>query len=326
MLATLTIATVLARVPSEPQVYIFPYFTHNGETGLYLAASTDGLTFTNLNDGKPVLESPPWPHSNLIRDPSILLHEGTFHLVWTTGWQSPTIGYATSTDLIHWSQPRQIELWPKPALVKNTWAPELFFDEAAGEFLILWSSTTLEELNDADHSEDSHGYDHRIYASRTADFISFSPPTLFYAPDPERGIIDAFIATDDRDTPDPADDQFVMVLKNEMDPLAGGKNLRLVFSDTLADFPTTLGPPVAGAGTDIVDRMVEGPTLLKADGRWRLYFDAPGGALPYGLATSTDLIHWTDRSAEIHIPIDAPRHGTIIRVPASLVPVRAPHP
>ena len=325
MLATLTIATVLARVPAGPQVYIFPYFTHNGETGLYLAASTDGLTFANLNDAKPVLESPPWPHANLIRDPSILQRGDTFHLVWTTGWQSPTIGYATSTDLIHWSQPRQIELWPKPSLVKNTWAPELFFDEAAGEFLILWSSTTLEELNDADNSEDPHGYDHRIYASRTADFVTFTPPALFYAPDPEHGVIDAFIATDDRNTPDPADDRFVMVLKNEMDPLAGGKNLRLVFSDRLADFPTTLGPPIAGAGTTIVDRMVEGPTLLKADGQWRLYFDAPGAALPYGLATSTDLIHWTDRSAEIHMPIDAPRHGTIFRVPATMMPATAPH-
>jgi hypothetical protein len=85
-------------------------------------------------------------------------------------------------------------------------------------------------------------------------------------------------------------------------------------------YPTTLGPPIVGAGTAIVDRMAEGPTLLRDDaGLWRLYWDAPGGPHPYCLATSPDLVEWTDRSAELRMPVDAPRHGTVLRAPRERV-------
>lgn len=303
-----------------PVVYVFPFFQDNGQTGLYLAISDDGLRFESVNGGEPVLPAPDWPGGNLVRDPSILYRDGLFHLVWTTGWETRSIGYASSRDLVEWSEPRRVALWPDDARVRNTWAPELHYDDGRAEYLILWSSTTLDELGDGDGTEDPHGYDHRIYASRTTDFETFTPPAFFYSPDPEHGVIDAFIARDDRATDDPADDRFVMVVKNEMGPEQAGKNLRLAFADRMeGPYSPALGMPVAGAGTPIVNHMAEGPTLLRAGALWRLYWDAPGGPHPYCLATSPDLLVWTDRSDEIRMPVAAPRHGTVLLAPADAV-------
>jgi hypothetical protein len=64
---------------------------------------------------------------------------------------------------------------------------------------------------------------------------------------------------------------------------------------------------------------VEGPTLLKVGGEWWLYFDRfRMKADRFGLATSKDLIHWTDRTGELKAPPEA-RHGTIFRAPRSAV-------
>ena len=34
--------------------------------------------------------------------------DGTFHMVWTSSWTDRIIGYASSPDLIHWSEQRSI--------------------------------------------------------------------------------------------------------------------------------------------------------------------------------------------------------------------------
>jgi hypothetical protein len=65
--------------------------------------------------------------------------------------------------------------------------------------------------------------------------------------------------------------------------------------------------------------MAEGPSLLKVDGLWRLYWDAPGGEAAYCLATSPDLLNWTDRTPAVRMPVEHPRHGTVSLVPAAAV-------
>lgn len=298
----------------EPEVFLLPYFLGNGETGIYLAFSRDGLHFQWLNDGQLILPAPNWPGENLTRDPSILYHNGTFHLVWTTSWNSRNFGYARSTDLVHWSEPKKIDVWGDRTDIKNTWAPELHRDPQQKEFLIIWSSTTEAELNDHDGTDNPHGYDHRTYATRTTDFETFTEPKLFYrTEDPELSVIDPYIAHDDRNTANLSDDRWVMVIKNEMPQQDGGKNLRLVFSNRMqGPYETTLGPPIVGAGTGIVDRMSEGPSLIKRGGIWWLYWDAPGGEFSYCLATSPDLLQWTHRSQEMTLPAKHMRHGTVL--------------
>ncbi|NQT13308.1 MAG: hypothetical protein HQ582_11200 [Planctomycetes bacterium] len=157
---------------------------------------------------------------------------------------------------------------------------------------------------------------------RTRDFKTFSKPKLFYSPQsPELSVIDPFIAHDDRGTADKGDDRWVMVIKNEMGVEEGGKNLRLVFSKRMqGPYDTTLGPPIVGAGTGIVDRMGEGPSLFKHNNVWRLYWDAPASEFSYCLATSPDLVNWTNRSQEMSLPAKRMRHGTVLVVPAAAVP------
>lgn len=309
----------ISTTTESEKAFLLPYFLGNGETGIYFAYSDDGLKFKRINEGKVLLPAPNWTN-NLTRDPSIIFHDGVFHMVWTTSWKSRTIGYAFSRDLIYWSTPKQINLWGDRTGVRNTWAPELTWDAEKNEFLVLWSSTTLEELNDGDKSADVHGNDHRTYASRTKDFQTWSPPKLFFSPDPEHTVIDPFVARDDRGTKATTDDRWVMVIKNEMSVENGGKNLRLTFSSQMqGPYDRKLGPPIVGAGTEIVNQMAEGPSLFKRDSIWYLYWDAPGSEFSYCLATSPDLKKWTNRSAEMSLPEKRMRHGTVLLVPRNTI-------
>ena len=308
--------TIPAKQHNEAnQIFLLPYFLGNGETGVYFSFSRDGLNFEWLNDGKVVMPAPSWGDESLTRDPSIVYHDGKFHMVWTTSWNSRTIGYAHSKDLKTWSQPKRIEIWGERTDVRNTWAPELHWDPERNEFLILWSSTTQGEFKDGDGSEDKHGYDHRSYASRTKDFQSFTEPKLFFSPDPEFSVIDPYIARDNDN------DRWIMVIKHELAEDKGGKNLRLTFSKHMqGPFDATLGSPIVGAGTAIVNRMGEGPSLFKRNGEWFLYWDAPGCEFSYCLATSHDLETWKNRSAEMSLPAKQMRHGTVLVVPTNAVP------
>lgn len=318
----------LPPAPENTDVFLLPYFLNNGETGVYFAYSHDGYHFAWMNQGKVVMPAPLWGDESLTRDPSIRYHDGLFHMVWTTSWNSRSIGYASSKDLLNWSAPTRVDVWGDRQDVKNTWAPELHWDPAEQEFLVLFSTTTLDELNDNDGSVDPHGHDHRTYAVRTKEFRTWSEPSLFFSPqDPEYGVIDPYIAHDDRNTSDPADDRWVMVIKNEMSAAQGGKNLRLTFSRKMqGPYDTRLSPPVVGAGTEIVNQMGEGPSLFKRSGRWFLYWDAPGSQHSYCLATSPDLKTWTDRSSDLLLPAEHMRHGTVLMVPYAVVADSLPAP
>lgn len=305
---------------TKDEVFLLPYFLGNGETGVYFAYSRDGLSFEWLNDGKVIMPAPPWEDASLTRDPSIVYRNGKFHMVWTTSWNSRSIGYCNSPDLKTWSKPMKIDIWRDRTDARNTWAPELMWDPEKKEYLILWSSTLKSEFDDGDGSQDMHGYDHRSYASRTKDFKTFSAPKLFFSPEPEYSVIDPYIAHDNRNTKDSADDRWVMVIKHELKTQRGGKNLRLTFSKRMqGPYDPKLGPPIVGAGTSIVNQMGEGPSLFKRGNTWFLYWDAPGSTFSYCLATSTDLKTWTNRSAEMSLPAKQMRHGTVLVVPANVV-------
>jgi len=115
----------------EDAVFLLSYFKGNGETGVFLAASEDGLVFKDLNEGRPVFMPPQWQGQNLTRDPSIVYHDGLFHMVWTSSWVGSCFGAATSSDLKRWSEPIRVEPfrnWPADAQPANTWAPEVHWD------------------------------------------------------------------------------------------------------------------------------------------------------------------------------------------------------
>src|SRR5262249_15688126 len=109
--------------------YLFAYFKNNGEDGLHLAYSHDGLKWNALNEDKPYL-TPVGGSQRLMRDPCVIQGpDGVFHMVWTTGWRGQDIGVAHSKDLIRWSDQKPIPVMAHEPTAINCWAPEIFYDE-----------------------------------------------------------------------------------------------------------------------------------------------------------------------------------------------------
>ena len=88
--------------------YMFSYFKGGGQDGLHLGYSEDGLKFVPLKNDESFLTLTAG-EDKLMRDPSILAGpDGTFHMVWTVSWHEKGIGYASSKDLIDWSEQKYI--------------------------------------------------------------------------------------------------------------------------------------------------------------------------------------------------------------------------
>ena len=304
-------------------VLLFSFFRDNGQAGVFLAQSTDGVTFTPLNDDRPILTPPKWPGQDLTRDPSILYHDGVFRLVWTSHWTGRIFGYAESRDLVTWSEPRQIRPFPESLAAAdqpgNIWAPELHWDPFKRDFFVLFSSTTPRERTDGDGSDNKGNntspYDNRIYLTRTADGRQFSPAKLFF----DQGFsgIDAVMRVD------VTGDRWVMVIKcsrnPDLQPLPG-RNLRLTFTGTDLDHPDfkPVSAPIAGTHSpmfshpDALKSMAEGQSLLRYRDQWWLYWDEPAG---HGmqLGVSRDLVTWTHVKT-VTFPRGA-KHGTAFFAP-----------
>jgi beta-xylosidase len=78
-----------------------------------------------------VLLAPKVGKQKVMRDPSIAQGpDGTFHLVWTSSWKGDLgFGYASSKDLIHWSEQQFIPVMANEPSTVNVWAPEIMYDK-----------------------------------------------------------------------------------------------------------------------------------------------------------------------------------------------------
>lgn len=288
------------------EVLLFSYFIGNGEDGLHLAASEDGLRWTALGGGASFLQ-PVVGENKLMRDPCLLLGpDGVFRMVWTTSWAGGTIGYASSTDLRHWSGQKALPVMAHEPTTANCWAPEILYDAARSRYLIFWSSTVPDKFLVADETERNDRTkpprNHRLYSTTTTDFASFTPTHVHY--EPGFNVIDETMVRNG--------DGWVMFAKNETEIPAAAKYLFLVRA------PTPDGPwsppsaPLPPAGI-----WVEGPTALKIGEWWHLYFDKYRDH-QYGLIRSKDLVNWEDVSNRLVVPKGI-RHGTVLRVPRAVV-------
>jgi sucrose-6-phosphate hydrolase SacC (GH32 family) len=277
------------------KVYLFSYFIGNGEDGLHMAYSADGLQWEAVNDGASLL-TPMVGENKLMRDPCITTGpDGTFHMVWTTSWTGKTIGYASSKDLVSWSEQKAIPVMAHEDSVRNCWAPEINYNAADDNFLIYWSSTISGKFPETAHST-KNGYNHRIYYTTTRDFINFSETQLFY--DPGFNVIDASIVEDKG--------RFVMFIKNETELPVAEKNISVVFADQIMGPYNIPEKPITG------NYWAEGATAIKIEDKWHVYFDKYRDH-QFGVITSDDLINWNDESARLKMP-DGIRHGTVFEV------------
>jgi hypothetical protein len=299
----LCFATITAAAPlpggaqhDHHEALLFSYFGDQA-AGLLLAYSRDGLTWTALNQGEPLL-APRVGKDKLMRDPCIAQGpDGVFHLVWTTSWGEKGIGYANSRDLIAWSDQKFLPVMESEPDARNCWAPELFYDDENEQWLIFWASTIPGRFPETAAAGDN-GWNHRMYVATTKDFVHISPPEVLY--DDGFNCIDATIVRDG--------DRYVMFIKDETrHPPA--KNIRIATSDHAAGPYGPASPPITG------DYWAEGPTAMKIGDRWLVYFDKYTENR-FGAVASTDLDAWQELA--VQFPSGA-RHGTVFRVSESIM-------
>lgn len=282
-----------AQQQSEEEVFLFAYFKGNGD-GLHLAYSTDGYAWEALKN-EAVFLKPEAGKDKLMRDPCIIRGgDGRFHMVWTVSWNERGIGYASSEDLLNWSEQQYIPVMEHEPGARNSWAPEITYDEKNKEYMIYWAST-IEGLFPETQSEQESGYNHRMYYTMTKDFETFSETELLY--EPGFNVIDATIVNDNS--------RYLMFLKDETREPAR-KHIRVAESSKLSGPYSGAGEPITG------DYWAEGPTSLRLDNAWLVYFDKYIQH-KMGAVKSTDLKNWTDVSEQISFP-EGMRHGTIFKV------------
>lgn len=281
--------------PEAKGGYLFSYFTGNGEDGLHLISSYDGLKWEKVANGKSLLR--PELGDKLMRDPCVVQGpDGEFHMVWTTGWHGKGIGLAHSKDLISWSKQQFVPVMAHESGAKNCWAPEILYDEATGEYVIYWATTIEGRFPETFNPQDDNN--HRIYAVRTKDFKTYSDTELFY--EPGFNVIDSTIL------PTLDGEKFVMFLKNETKAPRAEKNIRYAFGQTPSGPFGKESEPISGKG------WAEGPTAINIAGKCYLYYDRYTSG-NYGLRISTNYSDWSDATSLLELPVKL-KHGTIFEV------------
>lgn len=147
------------------KAYLMVYFKDDTH-GLYMALSADGYTFSDINNGKPIMAGDTLAEQKGIRDPHIYRGpDGTFYLAMTdlhifaqkagyrtTEWERDGKEYGwgnnrglilmKSKDLIHWSRTilRVDQSFPEFANIGCAWAPEIIYDETKGKIMVYFTT------------------------------------------------------------------------------------------------------------------------------------------------------------------------------------------
>jgi hypothetical protein len=302
------------------EAYFFPYFTGNGDPnhgdgGLFLSMSTDGVHFKALNNGQPIVKPNEAPTlmpagQQLIRDSSIIYHDGMFDLVWTTNWKGNVFGFAQSPDLVHWTNARTIQPFSDSVTVQNVWAPEIHWNPVHKNYVIIFSSA----FTPADYSADNL----RIYSVTSSDLKNFSTASTTPFFDCGTSEIDGQMVYD------ASNNRWILVYKNEA---KGQKNLNLAFiaGNLEGKWVPYAHNPIVGPKSGVpgfLSQPVEAPTLVKTDHGWNLYFDHFSNR-NFAEASTTDAITpegkivW--KAEAMTNPVGDPRHGTIFMAPTAAV-------
>ena len=282
-------AVAIVLTSCSGKAFLFTSFHEPADAGLRMLYSYDGYKWDDLDT---IFLKPLIGKNKLMRDPSMVQGpDGIFHLVWTTEWKGGNgFGYASSKDLIHWSEEQYIPVMQKEATVVNVWAPELFYDEAKKDFIIIWASTIPFRFEKGVEDENNN---HRMYYTTTKDFKTFSDATLFF--DPRFSVIDAVIVKKDKS-------DYVLVLKDNTRP---ERNLKVAFSNS------PLGP-WRDISKPFTDHFTEGPSVVKLKNQWLIYFDAYQKKT-YDAVATKDFKNFFDIGDKISVP-PGHKHGTIVPV------------
>ncbi|MGX1473654.1 UNVERIFIED_CONTAM: beta-xylosidase [Streptomyces canus] len=299
--------------------YLFAYFTGEGtadgeQIRYALSRGNDPLHWRELNQGKPVLTSTIGEKG--LRDPFVIRSPkgDKFYLIATDlrmyknssgSWDdvqrhgSKSVMIWESTDLVHWTDQRLVKVAPDNA--GNTWAPEAYWDDSLGEYVVFWASKLYAD-DDPGHTGST--YNKMLYAT-TKDFRTFSAPRVW--DDPGYSVIDSTVVK--------YKDTYYRYTKDERDPTSSSPCAKFITGEKSTSLTSTKYDLVADCiGSGAMDRG-EGPTVFKSntEKKWYLFIDEYGGRgyVPFE-TTDLDSGQWTP-SKNYQLPA-SPRHGTVLPV------------
>jgi len=297
-----------AEAPPRP-AYLLVHFTHETADGeqIRFAVSEDGYRWADLNGSQPVMRSDVGEKG--VRDPSIIRLPDRFVILATDlridngkGWDvamhrgSTSLVVFESTDLVHWSPPRLVDVAGAIPGAGCAWAPEAILDVKTGDYFVYW--TTISEADGINKP--------RIFYSRTKDFREFTPPQLYIDRPGKDGLIDTQIVKDE-DSGSPY--RFYRA--------SGDGQITLEGSQELLGPWTVLGDLRA---IGLTGRDVEGPILFKIQqtGEWGLWVDQYASARGYLALATRDLsrpetFHRIDPKL-IDYGASKKRHGSILNI------------
>lgn len=313
-LALPSIAVKAAPAESASAGYLLVHFTGDSVDGeqIYFATSTDGLHWKDLNNSLPILRSDVGEKG--VRDPSIIRSADgkKFYILATDlrmangkGWDtamhkgSTSLVIFESTDLVHWSRPRMVDIAGAIPGAGCAWAPEAIYDESSGEYIVYWA--TISPLNGIDKP--------RIYYAKTRDFVSFTPAKMYIDRPGERGIIDTQIV---KMTGRGSGYRYYRASGDGQITLEGSQHI-------LGDWKTIGDLRSVG----LTGKQVEGPILYKLNntGQWALWVDQYAAGKGYLSLVSSDLSRADNfrilDAAEYSMGESKKRHGSILNISAA---------
>ena len=271
------------------KAYLFTSFHEPADAGLRMLYSYDGKTW---NDFDTVLLKPQVGKQKVMRDPSMVQGpDGTFHLVWTSSWGGDNgFGYASSKDLIHWSEERFLPVMQSEPTTVNVWAPEIFYDDVYKQYIIIWASCIPGRFEKGIENDSNN---HRMYYTITKDFDIFNQTQLFC--DPGFSVIDAVIVKR-------AANDYVLVLKDNTRP---ERDIKVAFSNTPVG-------PWKNVSKAFTDNFTEGPSVVKLKNEWFIYYDSYRKKI-YEASATKDFVHFENVTNTVQVP-QGHKHGTIVPV------------
>lgn len=303
--------------PEAYQGYLFSYFIGEGDQNgeqIYFALSegNDPLNWQELNHGDVIFSSKFGERG--LRDPFIIRSpEGDqFYLIATDlkihgngNWDaaqsfgSRSIMVWESNDLVNWSEQRMVEIAPPEA--GNTWAPEVFYDQTTGEYIVFWASKIYEN-----ETQRKSGASHqRMMFAKTRDFYTFTSPQTYM--DYGYSIIDTTMIEHDG--------KIYRFTKDERGHTESSPNGKFVFQEvghSILDPHFKMIKEGVGKGQI---RQGEGPIVFKSniEEKWYMFIDEFGGR-GYVPFETTDLNsgEWTIVDG-YHLP-SRPRHGSVLPI------------
>ena len=305
----------------DKEAYLLVYFKDNTHS-LHFALSTDGYTFTAVNDGNPVVAGDTIASQKGVRDPHIARGpDGAFYLAMTdlhingqrmgyrtTRWERDDAKYdwgnnrgfvlMKSFDLINWTDSNVLltEVFPELKEMGCAWAPQTIYDSEAGKMMIYFTMRM------------GHGRTKLYYAYTDDDFTKLTtlPQLIFEYPNSEIQVLDA-------DITHLPDGRYCMMYVAQENP--GG--IKMAFSDSI-----NKGYVYNHQWIDLEPGACEAPNVWKRIGedKWVLMVDAfslrPSN---FGFCETTDFVTFKDighfnNGVMKTSNFSSPKHGAVIQI------------